>query len=47
MDDRQGKIAFVGRFHEALQEAAKRLGPYGRAGFCPDQGSNCLRMMYA
>jgi peroxiredoxin len=23
--DRQGKIAFVGRFHEALLEAAKRL----------------------
>jgi hypothetical protein len=25
--DRQGKIAFVGRFHEALPEAAKRPGP--------------------
>jgi thiol-disulfide isomerase/thioredoxin len=25
--DRQGKVAFVGPFREALQEAAKRLGP--------------------
>jgi hypothetical protein len=45
--DRQGKIAFVGRFHEALPETAKRLGPSGRAGSCPDQGSECLRMMHA